>query len=735
MNTKSMLVSVEESDSTVACYDSHTGSEISRIKVGFWPHEIAITRDGKKAYVSNFGIKDYDEKVGKPGASISVIDLEKHTEIGRLYTFRNKDEYFRFQAPHSVVLSHDESELYVNVEKEDQLLVFNIELGSITEKITLPWPSDFELPDINSPLPTGTHSMIIDPTNSRRLWVASGKGGVTEVNLDTLRPNRTIHIQGAARGLTFVDNRLVISASNMVYEVDTTTLTIIEEYGPWDDIRQLLYTEATPDKRYLLAPAVWSGQILRIDRQTKDVERITVGADPIHIVISPDSMKAWISHGRSKFISEIDIATFKVLKNIQTRGGPNGLALVPLKNRPKRKVFRCGAVIPLSGKQSVEGQDLRLGYQLWMESVNEAGGLVAGSRVFNVEMIFIDSKSSVDSEEIKQLTRSLIEKTKVNIVFGGYPSPPNLYSGEIANNSKIPFITASGAAGVIYQNGWKWVFGLMTSAKGFLNDTFRYLNNLDPKPSSVLFLADDDPAAKQDALTTAAFVRDELDINILTDNTSELPRDEDTGTFIFPHLNTEFDDYLDVIETLNPDILAITGHLPESVAIVRQMSDRGIEPKAVVFSVGPAIPAFGEQLGKLANQMTGTAMWSENQLSYGHDRFVTPKNFAQAFYDRYSRQCSYLAAGAVACGIALEQAIRSSNSISNNKIRDSLSHLDIETFYSRVHFDQNNLNYDRKLLTIQLQATESGKLEQVPLFPRELAGKGEKMVWPFKGWD
>ncbi len=47
-----LVVAVEESDSSVAFYDSEDGEEIARIRTGRWPHEIALSHDRRRAYVT-----------------------------------------------------------------------------------------------------------------------------------------------------------------------------------------------------------------------------------------------------------------------------------------------------------------------------------------------------------------------------------------------------------------------------------------------------------------------------------------------------------------------------------------------------------------------------------------------------------------------------------------------------------------------------------------------------------
>ena len=65
-----LLIVVEESANRVGFYDTICGERVASVEVGFWPHEIEVSADGKTAYVSNFGLQDYDETLGVAGYSV-----------------------------------------------------------------------------------------------------------------------------------------------------------------------------------------------------------------------------------------------------------------------------------------------------------------------------------------------------------------------------------------------------------------------------------------------------------------------------------------------------------------------------------------------------------------------------------------------------------------------------------------------------------------------------------------
>lgn len=717
---RDLIVLAEESDSSVGFYDSKTGREVASISVGMWPHEIELSPDGNTAYVTNFGVKDYDERIGRPGGSISVIDVRNMCEVKRLYTFRNKSEYEDHRAPHGVKLSPNGTRLYVNSEATDRMLVYDVSDEDAIYPIT-----EWDVPE-------GTHNFTFSPDGSH-LWVVAGRNGVTRFDTVSGTSNGHFSCKGAVRGLTYtVDGKhLIASASDEVCLVDPTSLKVIkriENLGA----RQILYSQPTPDGKYLLAPAVWEGQLLVIDLlRGRVIHRLQLGADPIHVKVAPSGNVAYVTHGRSKFISEIDLETFSETRRIGTRGGPNGIAIAKFVDSPPRKSIRFGACIPLSGPTSADGQDMRLGYQLWEERLNEKGGLVVGGEPYSVEIVYKDTKSDINENFIRKLTEELIDDDGVQFLLGAYPSPPNEYAGRVSDERQIPMVTAGGAAEDIYDQGFEYIFGIMSPARGFLIETLRLLETAEPKPKSILFVSCTDKAAFQDAQTTAEFAESIGMTLLVPDESAGLPVRE-PGIVVFPHGHTDFAKYVSAIKELDPDLVSITGHREESVPFVQEAKRQDLSPNGFIFSVGPAVPAFVNELGDLAQHMIGAAMWTSVQESFGHDPFIRPSWYDEAFFARYSKQPGYHAAGATACGLVYEDAIRRAQSLDPTAVRDALRLTEMTTFYSGIEFDDRGLNDSRPLTTIQLRKV-NGKIVHIPLWPAEIAGEN-KAVWPFPGW-
>lgn len=68
---------VVNKEGNLAIVDPKSGKVMGRVPTGDGPHEVAVSDDGRLAFVSNYGAKT-------PGSSISVIDIVEQKEIRRI---------------------------------------------------------------------------------------------------------------------------------------------------------------------------------------------------------------------------------------------------------------------------------------------------------------------------------------------------------------------------------------------------------------------------------------------------------------------------------------------------------------------------------------------------------------------------------------------------------------------------------------------------------------------------
>lgn len=420
-----MLAVVEENAGQVSFYNPENGKSLGRLQIGFLPHEIAVTKDGTTAYVSNFGIKDYDSGAGIPGTSISVIDIPNRAEKYRLYTFNPADHRDFSQidgAPHGVKLRPPfEKQLYVNVEKGGKLLVFDLATKSILKKIDV------------SP---NTHNIFFSK-DGNTLWLMAGKDGVIRMDTDTGKVTGTYNSATPVRGLKYTpDNRyLMVSSVNQINLINPDTLAIEKQFTNLG-VGPILYSDMTPDQKYIIAPAAFDNQIIVIEVETgKVIKRIVTGLNPIGVMIEPNGNFAYITNATDKHISKINLKTFEST-NLYTNDGPNGITLVPYSPKNIHKKLTLGVALPLSGQDAPRGRDMMRGYEYWRLLVERSGGLLIQNNAYDVDIVYLDTQS--DNSNVSTLTKELITKYNVNILLSTYGIAGYNLEKQISIENNIP---------------------------------------------------------------------------------------------------------------------------------------------------------------------------------------------------------------------------------------------------------------------------------------------------------
>jgi YVTN family beta-propeller protein len=106
-------------DNTATVLDAATGRVTATLPTGEGPHEVAISRDGRWALVSNYGVR------GKPGNSITVIDVAR-AEVARTITPTG------FQRPHGMAFLPGDTLFAVTSETNQAVVLVDFRDGHVT---------------------------------------------------------------------------------------------------------------------------------------------------------------------------------------------------------------------------------------------------------------------------------------------------------------------------------------------------------------------------------------------------------------------------------------------------------------------------------------------------------------------------------------------------------------------------------------------------------------------------
>ena len=373
-----------------------------------------------------------------------------------------------------------------------------------------------------------------------------------------------------------------------------------------------------------------------------------------------------------------------------------------------------GAAISITGKTAKEGEYTRDGYQFAIDKINEMGGIQIGGKKYTVALKFYDDETK--PERTAQLIEKLINEDKVHLLLGPYGSSPTGTAAPIAERYKVPMVEANGAAESVFSKGYTYSFMILSPAKLYLRGIIDVVRSKDPTVKTVAILGENESFSKEVAQGAAEYAKEKG---------MEVVYDE-----LYPSNAQDVSALLTAIKGKNAQVILGSGHLQDSLLIVKQARDLNVSPKAMGFSVGPSSPEFRANLGKSADYIYGATQWTEALRYNGSDPWKTPKAFGDAFRAKHPdyKVIPYQVAESAVAVIAYQKAIEKAGSLDPPKVRDALAAIDLSTFYGRVKFDSRGVNVFKPMAVEQYQPDGN----KYTVWPQDVAEK--PVLYPMPAW-
>ncbi|MFB0545653.1 MAG: amino acid ABC transporter substrate-binding protein [Anaerolineae bacterium] len=377
-----------------------------------------------------------------------------------------------------------------------------------------------------------------------------------------------------------------------------------------------------------------------------------------------------------------------------------------------------------TGKLNKESTAQIQGIQLWLEHLEEAGGIkLSDGTVITFDTRFYDDESSKD--RVQQLYTKLITDDNADFLISPYSSGLTDAAAVIAEQNGKIMITTGAASDATYKKGYQLVFQLYTPASRYLTGAFDLLGKLDPEAKKVAIVHENDKFST-DVANAAKEYGESLDYEIV------LFEGYDSGT-------TEFGPFINKISAAEPDAIMGGGHFQDGSTFTRQLYEKEVAAKFIAILVAPPEPAFAE-LGEAALGVVGPSQWeplaqytAESAEEAGLEWYgLSVDDFVSDYEAKFEQEPSYHGAGGYAGGLILQKAIEVADSVDPEKVKEALDNMDLLTFYGHVKFDTteeaHGLQLAHDMVYIQWQKDDEGNLVKQVVWPLE--GKSADALYP-----
>jgi branched-chain amino acid transport system substrate-binding protein len=372
-----------------------------------------------------------------------------------------------------------------------------------------------------------------------------------------------------------------------------------------------------------------------------------------------------------------------------------------------------GAPLGLTGSLTKESALTKQGYDLWLDWINKQGGINVDGTKHPVSIKYYDDTSSANQSAV--LMQKLITEDKANFLLGPYGSAATATDAAIAEQNEIPMVEANGAAQSIFNQGYKYTFGVLSPANKYLQGVVDMAATLNPKPTRIAMLSADDNFSLEVAQGIIDYAPSKGMQVVLYKK--------------YKNGATALTAEVQAAKAVTPEIVLNSGHLAEAIAIHKAAKEQKVNAKIFAYSVGPSTPDFINSLGKDANYVYGGSQWTP-QVKYQPEFYLSVADYVSAYKQKYPGlgDPDYHVAESTAACLALQRAIENAKSLDPKKVRDALAALDVTTFYGQIKFDSRGINTFKPMVVEQIQ---DGAHHTV--YPADVADK--QPMYPTPGWD
>ena len=292
-----VVVSLSGRDS-VAVFDAQSLDRLLTLPVSRNPHEIAVSRDGTRAFVANAG-----------DTSISVI---AGGATPRVVARWNLPDSIRV---HDVAVDADGRTVWAVSGQRQLVLELVASTGRVRRRSSVTRPGSW---------------MIATGARPGPLVIGNLEGGaVTLLDASTGRETVLEGRDGEIDAAPTPDGREIWSVNfktDTLSVFDATTSKLLHRARSGPGAGRVVFT---PDGRTALSVHSGGWSVVAYDVRTKQrTGAVVVPAHPRVIALSPDGRRAYVTHPERGALTMIDVPSMTILRSVPLPGAPDGVAVM-----------------------------------------------------------------------------------------------------------------------------------------------------------------------------------------------------------------------------------------------------------------------------------------------------------------------------------------------------------------------------------------------------------------------
>src|SRR5262245_12721163 len=359
----------------------------------------------------------------------------------------------------------------------------------------------------------------------------------------------------------------------------------------------------------------------------------------------------------------------------------------------QQNVVRIGMSMPQTGSLGAGGQSALLALRMWVDDVNQKGGLLGRK----VEFIVYDDQTN--PANVPGIYTKLLDVDKVDLLIAPYgtvptaPIMPMVKQRNLLLMGNFSFQVNSKVQHDMWFNNSPWNDAASWS-DGFIG------NGQKLGAKSIAFLAADQEFA-QNLANGARELAKKANMKPVYDQN-------------YPPTTTDFSSLVRGIRAAKPDMVFVMSYPNDSVAIVRAVNEIGVGSQVLMFGggmVGLQFTPIMSSLGSLLNGITNYNSYVPGMKYPGVEDFLAryAKRAAEAKVDPLG---FYLPPFNYAIGQMIEQAVNGTKSLDQKKMADYLRQNEMKTIVGPIRYDKMGEWANPRVVQAQFRGVVDKDIEQ-----------------------